>query len=59
MFFPRVMCCLIAPGEPDQYVSIREYPGTLTQAITHLGIDYRKTARKTDGGWRVYRKASA
>lgn len=60
MFFPRVKLCLVGTGRPDQFVSIRDRnPGQPAPEIEHEGVRYKKTARKTDGGWRIYKEVVA
>lgn len=51
---PRILAALTSPGEPDRFVSVPRPPSGITPEIEFEGRRYRRTPRKTDGGWPVY-----
>lgn len=52
---PRFMAALVPTAGPDRFVSIR-IEATNDRDVEFLGVTYRRTNRRTTGGWRIYRE---
>lgn len=54
MSAPRISAVLTAPGRPDRFASVRKPLSGIVHSIDFEGEVYRRTPRKSDGGWPVY-----
>lgn len=53
----RFCALLVSADDVEHHVSVRTHAGATPVKVVMLGITYVYTSERTQGGWRVYRRA--